>query len=123
MNMEVTLSTPRGEMKAWTATPTGDGPWPGVVIIHDAFGMTKALRSTVEWLAKEGFLPIAPDLFRGQHSMKCMREAMKQVAARTGTHFDDVEVARAWLTSNASCTGKVGVIGFCMGGGFAIALS
>jgi carboxymethylenebutenolidase len=116
---EVKIDTPQGEMPAQLATPAGDGPWPGVVVVHDALGPSRDQRGQADWLASEGFLTVAPNLYYWGHRIRCLISTV-----RLGERpLSELDATRRWLAEHDRCTGKVGVIGFCMGGDFALMMA
>lgn len=100
-----------------TSVPDGAGPFPGVVVIHDAYGQTAELRRVCDHLATHGYLAHAPSLYqRG----RCLKQAFRSFLDDDGPTYRRLEAERAALAARPDCTGKVGVMGFCMGGRFAL---
>jgi carboxymethylenebutenolidase len=106
--------------RGYLAVPAGTGPWPGVVVIHEAFGLNADIRSKADRLAAEGYLALAPDLNGGRPWMRCVRGSIRQLRAGSGPAFDALDAARELLAKRVDSTGKTGVIGFCLGGAFAL---
>ena len=92
-------AVPRGsrELRAYVARPAGPGPWPGVVAIHEAFGVDEVLRRQCDRLAAAGYLTIAPDLFSdGGAAALPGRHVPRDVSGR-GKAYADIEAARRHL--------------------------
>jgi carboxymethylenebutenolidase len=118
-----TLAGARGYVAVPVPTTDRPGPWPGVVLVHDAFGLGDDMREQADWLAAAGYLTVVPDLFAGKRAITCIKGVFAQLSARSGPAFDEIERARVAVAAAPECTGTVGTIGYCMGGGFALLLA
>jgi carboxymethylenebutenolidase len=107
-------------LKGYVSRPARAGPWPGVVVIHEAWGLDDVMRQQADRLAAAGYLALLPDLYSDGGALRCVARTMGALAVGRGKPIADIEAARQWLLEQGDCTGRVGVIGFCMGGGFAL---
>jgi carboxymethylenebutenolidase len=108
-------------LSAAVARPEAGGVHPGVVVIHEVFGDQPEMRAVCQEFAHRGYVAVMPDLFseRGPHPI-CVARTM--IDASRGTVNKDIDAARGWLVAQEEVDGeRIGVIGFCMGGGFALA--
>lgn len=103
--------------------PPGPGPWPGVVLLHEAFGVDGVMRRQVQRIAATGRLALMPDLFTAGGARRSLVPTFRAVAAGQGRPFADAEAARAHLAAMPGCTGRVGVLGSSVGGGLALHLA
>lgn len=120
---EVDIPTDDGLLRGVLGVPSGKGPFPGVVMVHEIFGIEENMRAQIERLARAGYLVLMPDLYSRGGMRTCLRATFNALRSGSGQAFDDTEAAKAFLSARADCTGKIGVIGFCMGGGFALQMA
>jgi len=127
MQSDVTFRCDDGlVMPGVLTTPDGqpDAPRPGLLLIYEVFGMNDEMARVAEDLAGEGWTVLIPDLFARGSKPLCVARCLKAVATGQGPALDDLEAARRYLTALPEVDAeRVGVIGFCMGGGFALLLA
>lgn len=120
-----------GEFDAYLALPAG-GQGPGIVVLQEIFGVNAFLRSVADWYAARGFVALCPDLFwrqeRGvQLTDQSEADRQKAFALYEGLDeakaVDDSAAAVEFLRRHPACNGKVGAVGFCLGGNLAWLLS
>jgi carboxymethylenebutenolidase len=94
---------------------------PGVVVIQEWWGLVPHIKNIVDRFAKAGFLALAPDLYHGK-SAKSPNDAEKlMMAMNIGKAEKDLAAAVSYLKEHpANSSGKVGVVGFCMGGALSL---
>jgi carboxymethylenebutenolidase len=121
MGGDLTIYLPGEPIPGYLSVPEESGPWPGVLVLHQAFGLDDDVRRTNDRLARMGYLSVAPDLL-ATGRIKCLAKLFWDVQRGRGESVDRLESLVAWLKARADCTGSVGVIGFCVGGGLAYLL-
>lgn len=95
----------------------------GVVVIHEIFGRQPEIDRVVERFANRGYAAVAPELFRAPSLASCVVRTFHAVRTGTGPVVAQASAVRRWLCGRAELEEKcVGIIGFCFGGGFALAV-
>ena len=108
----------------YLALPDGDGPHPGVVVIHEADGLNDHIKDVSCRLADAGYIALAVDLFAGRNRAICMARYMAGLLGGSVNRYgiDDLKSALTYLAKLEDVDAqRMGAIGFCMGGSFAIA--
>jgi len=109
------------EIKGALAEPAGSGRAPTLVLVQEYWGINDHIRSLADRLAKEGFLVVAPDLYHGTVAKDATEAGALMTALDTLTAVKEIGAAADYLKASARGNGKVGVIGFCLGGALTLA--
>lgn len=121
---QLQITTPDGTFGGYLALPAS-GTGPGLIVVQEIFGVNANIRALTDWYAAQGFVAFAPDLFwriepgieltdQSEAEWKKAFELFGKFDADAGAK--DIQAAINSLRGHAACTGKVGVIGFCLGG-------
>src|SRR5687768_11370490 len=124
MGERINIETEGGDFSAYVARPTA-AKAPAVVVIQEIFGVNKVMRDITDGLASEGYLAICPDLFwriEPGIDITDKSEAEWKRAFELFNAFDvdqgvkDIQATITKARADAQCSGKVGAVGFCLGG-------
>jgi len=124
MGERTTISTPDGTFSAYVARPAKPSA-PAVVVIQEIFGVNQVMRDVTDGLAAQGYLAICPDLFwriepdiditdRTEAEWKRAFELFNAFDVETGVK--DIAATIAQIRKDPGCSGKVGAVGYCLGG-------
>lgn len=108
--------------RGYLAMPEGDGPFGGVILIHEWNGLVDRVRQMADALAAEGYAALAADLYSGrtgsgrQENIALMTEARSDM----GQVIANLNAAAQYLRERPQVSGKIATIGWCFGGGIAL---
>jgi carboxymethylenebutenolidase len=122
MTERVTFTSRDGDsIQGAFAAPTGAGPAPAIVVLQEYWGVNDHICRMVERFAAEGFLAVAPDLYHGVVTADAAEASALLGKMDWPRAVSEIAGATAWLRKHPRSTGKVAVVGFCMGGALAFA--
>ena len=116
----------KGVMESFFVTPAGVSSLPGLVVIHEIFGLNDNIRGIASEFAKQGYAALAVDLFSNRNRAVCMMQLIHGMLIRPlkNAMLSDLHSTMAFLRQQPSVDpNRTGVVGFCMGGGYALQLA
>ncbi len=121
---EVSFQSGNRQLEGYLARPEGDGPFPGIVVIHEAYGLNENMKDIARRFADQGYVALAVDLFAGRNRAICMFQLIGGLLLRSlnnrGVH--DLKAALTFLSAQPEVDdARLGAVGYCMGGSYAIA--
>ena len=121
---EVTLKSGNEEFKGFLAEPEGKGPFPGVVVIQEWWGLTDWIKDNAKRLADQGYVALAPDLYRGKATDDPMVAGQLAKGLPQDRALRDLKAAADYLARRDNVDkDRLGSIGWCMGGGYSLQLA
>jgi carboxymethylenebutenolidase len=118
----VTYPTEAGDARqAYLKIPLGEGPYPGLIVIPDYWGLNDHLVFTTNVLGDSGFVVITPDIFHGATSQVIHRALMLGLTTPRSRIYADLDAAYTYLRQHTMVIpDRIGVVGFGYGGGIAL---
>jgi carboxymethylenebutenolidase len=116
----------KGVMDSFFAKPDGEGPFPGVIVIHEIFGLNDNIRQITREFAEQGYAALAVDLFSNRNRAICMTQIFYGMLFRPldNSMLADLNSAFNFLKQEQGVdANRIGAVGFCMGGAYALQMA
>lgn len=118
---ETQIPTSSGKLPAYFAKPSRPGPFPGVLVNEEIFGVHEYIKDVCRRLAKAGYLAVATEYYARIGDLSKMTDVgqiMSDVIWKTpdAQYMSDLDATAAWLAANGGIATQIGVMGFCRGG-------
>ncbi len=105
------------EVRAYIAKPEGTGPFPTVIMIHEFYGLRESIVGKADLLAREGYVVIAPDTFRGSTTSWIPRAIYQVITTKPENVNADLDSIYSWLETQTDVDAtRIAIVGFCYGG-------
>lgn len=124
-NESVEVQTSTGPMRTYIFRPAADGKYPGILLYSEIFQVTGPIRRTAAMLAGHGFVVVASEIYHefepagtvlAYDQAGADRGNALKITKELSSYDSDARSVLAYLKSHSSCTGKLGVMGICIGG-------
>ena len=121
----IDIETPTGPMRTYVLRPVAEGRYPGLVLFSEIFQVTGPIRRTASMMAGHGFVVAVPEIFHELEQPGTVlpydqagadRGNADKITKELSSYDDDARAALGYLKTHPQCTGKLGVMGFCIGG-------
>ncbi len=125
-NVSVPRANGKGMMESFHVRPAGPGLFPGLLVIHEAFGLNDNIRDIASRFAEQGYAALAVDMFSNRNRVVCMLQAFHGILVRPlhNPMLADLSSSIHFLQNQPGVDpNRIGAVGFCMGGGYALQLA
>ncbi len=119
--MMVSYKSGNDTVSAYLAIPEGDGPFPGLIVIHEWWGLTDWIKNSADSFADNGYAALAVDLYRGKFTANPNEARELSGSVPKDRAITDLKAAYTYLQNLSNVDKeKIGSIGWCMGGGYSL---
>lgn len=127
-NHQVDLETPTGTMRVYVYRPINEGKYPAILLYSEIFQQTGPIRRSAQIMAGHGFVVLVPEVFHELNAIGTVlgyddagrdKGNADKIAKTLEAHDTDTQAMINYAKDLPYCNGKVGAMGFCLGGGLA----